>query len=324
MKIYRDLDSLPEFKNTVITIGSFDGVHPGHRHIIEQMKSYAAEINGETLLVTFYPHPRIALAEQKGVDPGMKLPCQLDEKAAHLEECGMDHLVVVPFTKNFSEQSPDEYIEDFLVRYFHPKVIVIGYDHRFGKGRIGDIEYLKRFQDKYGFIVIEISKQEVDGIAVSSSKIRTALEMGDVALAEKLLGYPYAIQGTVVDGKKIGRTIGFPTANLSVSDKHKLIPPDGIYAVLVHNEEDKHFKGMLYIGSRPTLDKGLERAIEVHIFDFHENIYNKTLKIEFIDFLRADEKFDSLDELKMQLQKDMDAALKRLKILPLKNKPSEL
>jgi riboflavin kinase/FMN adenylyltransferase len=316
MKIYRDLNAIPEFKNTVITIGSFDGVHPGHRHIIEQMKSYAHHINGETLLVTFYPHPRIALAEQKGVDPGMKLLCQLDEKAAHLEQCGMNNLVVVPFTKNFSEQSPDEYIEDFLVRYFHPKVIVIGYDHRFGKGRIGDIEYLKKFQDKYGFIVIEISKQEVDGIAVSSSKIRTALEMGDVALADKLLGYPYAIQGTVVGGKQIGRTLGFPTANIYVHDKHKLIPPVGIYAVLI-NIDEQQYKGMLYIGSRPTLDEGLECAIEVHIFEFHDSIYDRTVKIDFIDFLRADEKFDSLDELKAQLQKDMVAALNRLKDITL-------
>lgn len=308
MKIYRDLDSLPKFTNAVITIGSFDGVHPGHRHIIEQMKHFAAAAQGETLLVTFYPHPRIALAEQKGQNTSLKLLCDLEEKAALLNEAGMDNLVVVPFTKVFSEQSPDDYIEDFLVKYFNPKVIVIGYDHRFGKGRTGDIEYLKRFQSKHQFQVVEISKQEVDGIAVSSTKIRNALEMGDVALAAKLLGYAYSIKGMVVKGQQIGRTLGFPTANIVVSEQHKLIPPVGIYAVLV-SVDGKDYKGMLYIGNRPTLEEDLEKTIEVHIFDFHDDIYNKMLKVDFIDFLRDDIKFESLDELKVQLQKDMERAL---------------
>jgi len=311
MKIYRDLDSLPKFKNTVVTIGSFDGVHPGHRHIIEQMKKFAAAAQGETLLITFYPHPRIALAEQKGKNSDLKLLCDLEEKAALLHECGMDNLVVVPFTKVFSEQSPDAYIEDFLVKYFNPKVIVIGYDHRFGQARVGDIEYLKRFQSKYAFQVVEISKQEVDGIAVSSTKIRNALEMGDVALAARLLGYAYSIKGVVVKGEQIGRTLGFPTANIVVAETHKLIPPVGIYAVLV-SVNGNSYKGMLYIGSRPTLEEGLKKTIEVHIFEFQNDVYDKILKVDFIDFLRNDVKFENLNELKIQLQKDMQTALEKL------------
>jgi riboflavin kinase / FMN adenylyltransferase len=203
MKIFLDLKELPNFRNAVITIGSFDGVHPGHRHIIDQMRRQANNIGGETLLITFYPHPRIALAAQKGNNTDLKLLCDLEEKSELLAYSGLDNLVVVPFTKNFSEQSPDEYIEDFLVKYFEPKIIVIGYDHRFGKGRIGDIEYLKKFQQQYNYEVLEISKQEVEGIAVSSTKIRTALNNGDVALAEKLLGYPYSIRGIVVEEKKL-------------------------------------------------------------------------------------------------------------------------
>jgi riboflavin kinase/FMN adenylyltransferase len=311
MKIYRDLGQLPFFKNAVITIGSFDGVHPGHRRIIEVMQQKALELNGETVLITFYPHPRIALAEQKGLSTELKLLCDLEEKASLLEKSGLDNLVVVPFTKDFSNQSPDDYIERFLVHYFHPSVIVIGYDHRFGKGRSGDIDYLKKFQDKYGYQLLEISKQEVDGIAVSSTKIRNALLSGDVALAEKMLGYHYTLSGKVIHGLHLGRKLGFPTANIAVDDAEKLIPEDGIYAVMV-NLDSKKYKGMLYIGSRPSIDTGFGKTIEVNIFDFSDDIYGQKIKVEFIDFIRADIKFDSLIELSGQLKKDMNAAVQVL------------
>jgi len=312
MKIYRDLGQLPDFKNAVLTIGSFDGVHPGHKHIVEVMQQNARALGGETVLITFYPHPRIALAEQKGQNTGLKLLCELEEKAALLDKCGLDNLVVVPFTKEFSEQSPDEYIEQFLVRYFKPAVIVIGYDHRFGKGRTGDIEYLKKFQSKYGYQLLEISKQEVDGIAVSSTKIRNALLSGDVALAEKMLGYNYTISGTVIHGLHLGRKLGFPTANIAVEDSEKLIPEDGIYAVLIFIGIKK-YKGMLYIGSRPTVDGAFGKTIEVNIFDFSEDIYGQKIKVAFIDFIRADIKFDNLTELSAQLEKDSISAKNILK-----------
>lgn len=311
MKIYRDLGQLPFFKNAVITIGSFDGVHPGHRRIIEVMQQKALELNGETVLITFYPHPRIALAEQKGISTEIKLLCDLEEKATLLEKSGLDNLVVVPFTKDFSNQSPDDYIERFLVHYFHPSVIVIGYDHRFGKGRSGDIDYLKKFQDKYAYQLLEISKQEVDGIAVSSTKIRNALLTGDVALAEKMLGYHYTLSGKVIHGLHLGRKLGFPTANIAVEDAEKLIPEDGIYAVMV-NIGLKKYKGMLYIGSRPSVDTGFGKTIEVNIFDFSDDIYGQKIKVAFIDFIRADIKFDSLTELSEQLKKDMNDAVQVL------------
>jgi riboflavin kinase/FMN adenylyltransferase len=307
MKIFRDLAQLPEFNNAVLTIGSFDGVHPGHRHIIRVMQQSAEALNGETVLITFYPHPRIALAEQNGQITSLKLLCDLDEKATLLDQCGLDNLVVVPFTKEFSEQSPDDYIERFLVKYFKPAVIVIGYDHRFGKGRTGDIEYLKKFQSKYSFQLLEISKHEVDGIAVSSTKIRNALQSGDVAHAEKMLGYYYTLSGTVIHGLHLGRKLGFPTANIAVADTEKLIPEDGIYAVVVKIGLKK-YKGMLYIGSRPSVDTGFGKTIEVNIFDFSEDIYGQKIKVEFIDFIRADIKFDNLPELSAQLEKDMISA----------------
>jgi riboflavin kinase/FMN adenylyltransferase len=307
MRIYRDLGQLPKFKNAVLTIGSFDGVHPGHRHIIEAMQQKALELDGETVLITFYPHPRIALAEQSGVSSNLKLLCDLDEKARLFEHCGLDNLIVVPFTKDFSEQSPDAYIEEFLVHNFQPAVIVIGYDHRFGKGRIGDIDYLRKFQDKYGFQLLEISKQEVDGIAVSSTKIRNALLEGDVAHAAKMLGYHYTLGGKVIHGLHLGRKLGFPTANIRVAYIEKLIPKDGIYAVLV-NLGQKNYKGMLYIGSRPSIETGFGKTIEVNIFDFSDDIYDQNIEVEFIDFIREDIKFNSLPELSQQLEKDMSAA----------------
>ena len=311
MKIYRDLTQLPDFNNAVLTIGSFDGVHCGHQHIIEQLSNIARKIGGETVLLTFYPHPRIELALQRGEKPEVRLLTTLAEKAALLEKYGIDNLVVIPFNKAFSELSPDAYIQDFLVKHFQPKCIVIGYDHRFGKGRVGDIDYLRKFENQYGYRLAEISPQEVDDIAVSSTKVRDAVSLGDVALAQKLMGHPYSLSGKVIYVQQIGRTLGFPTANIAVESPYKIIPPYGIYAVLVHYQS-KDYKGMLYIGDRPSLDDGMQMSIEVHIFDFELDIYHQELQLDFIDYLRADAKFDNLEALQIQLERDRVSALHSL------------
>jgi riboflavin kinase/FMN adenylyltransferase len=311
MKIYRDLTQLPDFNNAVLTIGSFDGVHSGHQHIIEQLTNMAHKIGGETVLLTFYPHPRIELALQRGEKPDVKLLTTLAEKASLLEKYGINHLVVIPFNKAFSELSPDAYIQDFLVNHFHPKCIVIGYDHRFGKGRVGDIDYLRKFESQYNYRLAEISPQEVDDIAVSSTKVRNAVSIGDVTLAQKLMGHPYRLSGKVIYGQQIGRTLGFPTANISVESPYKIIPPYGIYSVMVHHQS-QDYKGMLYIGDRPSLDDGMQMSIEVHIFGFDKDIYHQELQVDFIDYLRADAKFENLAALKMQLEQDRVSALHSL------------
>lgn len=306
MNIYRDLVSLPSFHNAVLTIGSFDGVHIGHQQLIKRLCQKAKEENGQSILITFHPHPRLALSQTK-----VQLLNTLEEKAQLLAQYGVEELVVVPFTKEFAEQSADEYIEQFLVRHFQPKCIIIGYDHKYGKGRTGDINYLKKLAPKHAYHVEEISKQEVSDIAVSSTKVRRAVQEGEVAKAAQLLGHPFVLTGKVVRGQQIGSKIGFPTANIQVSDPNKIIPPEGIYAVQVIHQENR-YKGMLYIGNRPTVDENLEKTIEVNIFDFDYSIYEQDLQVEFIQYLRGDVKFDTLEELKSQLYQDKQAALAAL------------
>ncbi|WMX11992.1 bifunctional riboflavin kinase/FAD synthetase [Aureispira sp. CCB-E] len=305
MRIYKDLNNLPAFKNAVLTIGSFDGVHVGHQQIIQQINDLARSIDGESILITFDPHPRFVVGKRQD---NLKLLNTLEEKANLLEQCAVDVLVVVPFSKEFASQSPDAYIQDFLVKHFNPQIIAIGYDHKFGQNRVGDISYLKKFESKYNFRVVEISKQEVADIAVSSTKVRKALLEGNVHQAECLLGHPYGLRGTVVKGLQIGNTIGYPTANIEVANPFKLIPPEGIYAVEV--DYDRRYEGMLYIGNRPTIDNNLKQTIEVNIFDFNQDIYGEELKIDFIEYLRGDAKFSTLEALKNQLTEDKKAALK--------------
>lgn len=306
MRIYKDLNNLPKFKNAVLTIGSFDGVHIGHQQIIQQINDLAKSIDGESVLITFDPHPRFVVGKQQS---DLKLLNTLEEKAQLLEQCAVDVLVVVPFSKEFASQSPDAYIQDFLVAHFHPKIIAIGYDHKFGKNRAGDISYLKKFEAKHNFKVVEISKQEVADMAVSSTKVRTALMEGNVKRAERLLGQPFGLTGIVVKGLQIGTTIGYPTANIKVQHPYKLIPPEGIYAVWVYY--DNHcYEGMLYIGNRPTIDEDLKQTIEVNIFDFDQDIYGKELNVVFVEYLRGDVKFTTIEALKDQLTKDKQAALK--------------
>lgn len=309
MKVFKNLASLPNFKNAVITIGSFDGVHSGHQKIIERVKQLAQSIDGESVLITFHPHPRLIIYPK---DNSLKLITTIEEKVQRFEQYGIDNVIILPFTIEFSQLSADEYIQNFLVKQFHPKYIVIGYDHRFGLNRQGDISYLKWYGKEAEYEVIEIEKQEVDDMAISSTKIRKALEHGDVSTAHSLLGHYFTLTGTVAKGQQIGKTIGFPTANISISEKHKLIPPDGIYAAWVYHHKQK-YGGMLYIGRRPTLKEYTNRTIEVNIFDFNQEIYGEELQLELIDFIREDAQFEALDQLKSQLKKDQQAALKIIK-----------
>jgi riboflavin kinase/FMN adenylyltransferase len=300
MQIYHSLSELPDFQNTVITIGSFDGVHNGHKKILSQVKSLAEEVKGESIVITFHPHPRFVL---KGKNDDLKLITSIVEKTDLLEKCGIQHLVIVPFSDEFSQQSPEDYLTDFLIQHFHPAYIVIGYDHRFGKNRAGDIAFLKKFEKKHDFKVVEIEKQTIEDISISSTKIRKSLDNKEILNANQLLGHRFMLHGKVVKGKKVGRTIGFPTANIEVADKDKLIPPFGIYAVWAFLGEKK-YGGMLYIGNRPTLKDNDNVSIEVNLFEFDDDIYDKYLWIEFVDFIRNDKKFDGLEALQMALGRD--------------------
>ena len=305
MNVYYNLNDLPKFKNSVITIGSFDGVHHGHQKIIERVNNLAKDIGGESILITFHPHPRVVIYPK---DKSLKLLSSLEEKIALFEKYQLDNVVVVPFTVEFSQQSADEYIQKFLVEKFNPKFIVIGYDHRFGLNRQGDVNFLKFHGEQFDYKVVEIPQQEVADITVSSTKIRKALETGQVKAASELLNHNYSITGKVMHGLRIGHEIGFPTANIELTTSYKLVPPQGIYASYV-NHKGKRYQSMLYIGHRPTIENHNERTIEVNIFDFNEDIYDEVINIEVIKFIRADEKFDGLEALKKQLFLDKENAL---------------
>ena len=304
MHVHYDLGQLPDFRNAVITIGSFDGVHSGHQQILARVIQTAREKEGESIVITFHPHPRLVLHPN---GDGLQLITTVEEKIQLLGGYGIDHVVVVPFTVEFSRQSPDAYIADFLYGKFHPSCIVIGYDHRFGLNRQGDIQYLRKSAAKSGFEVVEIPKQEVEDIAVSSTKIRKALEKGAMRQAGRLLNHPFTITGTVVRGQQIGSKIGFPTANIDPGNPHKLIPPHGVYAVRVMHK-DQIYSGMLYIGDRPTLPELPQRNIEVHIFDFDRDIYGDKIRLELIERLRGDMVFEGLEPLRQQLMIDRETA----------------
>jgi len=296
----------------MVTIGSFDGVHSGHKRILERIVQQAREMGGESVVVTFHPHPRQIIYPR---DVTLKLLTTMEEKILLLEQLGIDHLVVTPFTVAFSQMGADEYIENFLFGKFHPCCVVIGYDHRFGLNRRGDINYLSWYSQKLGFQVREIEKQEIDNLTVSSSKIREAVEKGEVELAGRLMDHFFLLSGTVVRGNRIGSEMGFPTANLEVGSPDKLIPPDGVYAVWVHHQQVR-YGGMLYIGRRPTLPGTRGRSIEVHIFGFTKEIYGETLYLEFVSHIRGDLVFEDLEGLRLQLVKDKSACERELKRAP--------
>lgn len=304
MNVYKNTDQLPVFRNAVITIGTFDGVHTGHAQILNQLVKEAEKINGTPVLITFYPHPKQVVA---GMDKPLYILNEPEEKYGLLAAKGIENIVVVPFDKSFSEQTATDYIEKFLLEKFHPKIIITGYDHRFGNNREGDYNLLAQKTKAHGCDVIEIPKHVLQDVAVSSTKIREALLSGDVDTAEKYLGYKYFFTGKVVEGNKLGRTIGYPTANLKIEYSEKLVPANGVYAVAV-TLGGKGFAGMMNIGVRPTVN-GTTRAIEVNIFDFDDDIYGKELTVTIKKRLRAEVKFSGLDALKEQLAKDKEMAL---------------
>ncbi|PZF74450.1 bifunctional riboflavin kinase/FAD synthetase [Taibaiella soli] len=303
MAVFYDITKLPAFHNAVITIGTFDGVHLGHRAILGELKRLAAERHGESVVLTFEPHPRKLLFP----DQPLKLLTPLSKKVSLIMEAGIQHVVVIPFTKEFANLSATEYIEQFLVKNFHPDCIIIGYDHKFGHDRTGDISLLKQYAGKCHYHVDEIPAQLIDAAAVSSTKIRKALNDGRVAEATHMLGRPYSVEGTVIAGAQRGRTIGYPTANIRPSDPEQLVPANGVYAVRVRHNET-WLNGMLNIGFNPTVTTEKIRHIEVNLFDFNADIYNETLEVAFISRLRDEKKFGSLDELKQALHNDKETA----------------
>ncbi|PSL31840.1 bifunctional riboflavin kinase/FAD synthetase [Chitinophaga ginsengisoli] len=305
MRIHRDLTHLPALRRAVITIGTFDGVHSGHRYIIQQLQETAAACDGETVIITFDPHPREVL--QPGGAP-VRLLTTLEEKIELLAKQGIDHLVIVPFTKEFSELSAQAYLEDFLIKKFNPHTIIIGYDHRFGHNREGGLELLEAEQNRYGFQLVEIPQQVVHDLAVSSTKIRKSLQDGNIQLANELLGYHYFLEGKVIHGDKMGRQLGYPTANIELPDPRKLIPAQGIYAIKVYlDKQPVPLNGVMSIGTRPTFN-GVDLRLEAHIFDFGQEIYDRMLRVEMISYIRANQKFDNIQDLIDQMDKDSLAA----------------
>lgn len=300
MQVHTSLEQLPGFTHAVITIGSFDGLHVGHRQLLNRVNRLARQRGGESVAITFDPHPRRIIYPK---DTELKLLNTTAEKVALFAETGVDHLVLVPFTIAFSQLSADEYIAEFLVKNFKPSCIVIGYDHRFGLNRQGDIHYLREHGKTYGYDVIQIEPQEVENITVSSTKIRNALLSGQIEQANSLLGYAYQLNGKVVKGRQVGRSIGYPTANLQLDDAHKLIPAEGIYAARA-TWGNQQLEGMLYIGRRPTLDDGHDLTIEFHIFDFNRDIYGDELSLSIIGHVRKDQEYQGLEALKRQLALD--------------------
>lgn len=299
MKVYYGIQEFQKLENAVVTSGTFDGVHLGHQKILKRLAEVAQQTGGESVVITFYPHPRTVVSAD---NQEVKLLSTLDEKIELLTQNGVQHLVVIPFTREFSELTSEEFIQKVIINTIGTKTLVIGYDHRFGKNREGGFDYLVHNANRYGFIVEEISRQDIDHVGVSSSKIRKAIQEGDMTQAQHFLGRNYDLSGLVVKGKQIGRTIGFPTANIQVREQTKQIPQDGVYAVWVYYSGQK-LKGMLNIGNRPTVD-GTYKTIEVNILDFNKDIYGENLKVEFVQKVRAEQKFNGLDALKAQIALD--------------------
>ncbi|WP_448702791.1 bifunctional riboflavin kinase/FAD synthetase [Mucilaginibacter sp. AW1-3] len=307
MKIYHNINEFTPVANAVVTIGTFDGVHMGHRKIISKITELAKASGGESVILTFFPHPRMILNPE---DQDLKLITTIAEKAQLLEDLGVDHLIVTPFSRDFSNLSALEYIHDVLVARIGVKKIVIGYDHRFGKDRKGGLDDLQRLSKEFDYQVLEIPEQDINDVAVSSTKIRTALLNDQVDLANQFLGYPFFITGRVIRGDQLGRQLGYPTANIQVAESYKLIPADGIFAVTL-DVQGQTYKGMAYIGHRPTIN-GMTRNIEVNIFDFARDIYDEQIRMNFHHFVRSDIRFNGLDALIAQLAVDRENVVKLL------------
>jgi riboflavin kinase/FMN adenylyltransferase len=299
LKVHHSLENIPSIKKPVLTIGTFDGVHLGHQSILSHLKNTAQKIGGETVVFTFHPHPRIALNPD---DHGLELIQELDDRIKKLERLGIDHLILFPFTKEFSRLSATEFVRNILVNQLHIHTLTIGYNHHFGRNREGSIELLTELAPIYGFFVDEIPAFVESEKSVSSTKIREAISAGDVQQAQAFLGEVYHFSGTVVEGDKIGNKIGFPTANINVS-KLQLIPKKGVFAVKV-KFNGQIIEGMMNIGNRPTISENGERRVEIHLFDFSENIYGKDLVVYLIDRVREEKTFQSIEALTEQLKQD--------------------
>ncbi len=304
MKIYQCIKDFEAVRYPVVTIGTFDGVHLGHQAIFSKMKEEAAKHNGETIVITFFPHPRLVLYQDS---VNLKFINTREKKIERLEKIGIDHLIIIPFTKEFARNTSEQFITDYVVKYVHPAKVIIGYDHHFGRNREGSFRLLESLKQKFRYEVEEVSPFFVDGAPVSSTRIRNLLHDGNVKEANRMLGYEYAITGKVVRGQRIGHKIGYPTANLEIPNEYKLITANGVYAcrVLTGN---KIYKGMGNIGVRPTIDHG-DLTIEVNIFNFDEDIYDEKITIQFVDRLRDEKKFENLDALKAQLAKDKELSI---------------
>jgi riboflavin kinase/FMN adenylyltransferase len=308
VKIYHNINDFKPVKNAIVTIGTFDGVHLGHQAIFKKMTADARETGGETVVVTFHPHPRLVL----NIDSSnLRFITTQEKKLEILEKTGIDNVIIIEFTREFSRTSSEQFIKNYIVEKIKPARLVIGYDHHFGKNRMGDFKLLYDMSTRYNFKVERVAAQDVENIAVSSTKIRKALESGDVKKANRLLGYEYTICGEVVHGNEIGRTIGFPTANLNTPEAFKVISVCGVYAChIIH--KGLTYKGMGNIGFRPTVEGTKNLTVEVHLFDFDEMIYGDMLCIRFVDKIRNEVKFENLQALQQQLFLDREKAIEIL------------
>jgi len=303
LKIFSSISDFTSEAKTLVTIGTFDGVHFGHQQILQKLILEAKNEQKKSVLLTFFPHPRMVLQK----DASIELINTIEERSKLLEKTGLDYLIIHPFSKEFSRMTALEFVRDVLVNQFNISKLIIGYDHHFGKNREGNITQLTEYSHLYDFKVEEIPAQDIDDVSVSSTKIRKALANGNLKTANNYLGYHFMINGKVVNGKQLGGKIGYPTANIHVSEDYKLIPKTGVYVVKSTINSETIF-GMMNIGNRPTVD-GNHQTIEVHFFDFNQDLYNQYLTIELIYFLRDEEKFDSVEKLILQLKEDQKIAL---------------
>ena len=305
VQVHYGLDNFKVFR-PVVTIGTFDGVHLGHREVISELKRISLETGGESVVFTFSPHPRMVVTPEEDT---IRLLTTVEEKTALLQELGLEHLVIYPFTRDFAALSYTEFVEDILVGRMNIHKLVTGYDHKLGHDRKGDFLALRELGSHFGFDVEQLNPLVVENVAVSSTKIRQALESGDMKKANHFLGYSYMLKGKVIDGRRLGRELGFPTANISPDDRHKMVPTDGVYAVYAE-VEGQHYQGMLNVGTRPTVNSNVDhRSIEVHIFEFSKDIYQQDITVNFVERIRNEIKFEGLEKLKEQLVKDKEAAL---------------
>lgn len=300
MKVYHDIKDFRKIPNAIVTIGTFDGVHLGHQAVFKQMVDKARQIGGETIVITFFPHPRIVISPN---DNRLRLITSQEDKIEHLRRSNIDNLIIINFTKEFSHTSSEDFIKDYVVRYIQPAILVIGYDHHFGSNRSGDFDTLSKLGMEFHFAVEKINEQDIEDITISSTKIRSALQQGDIKLANKLLGYSYSTSGIVTHGDSIGRTLGFPTANISIKPEYQLIEKTGVYATIA-KVDGKDYPSMTYIGRRPTISNGLPTSTETYIMDFDGDLYGKEIRVTFVDRVRDEMTFDNLERLKSQIQED--------------------